>query len=38
MKIAEMDIEITENAMEFIREKMEKETYGLVISYNEVKN
>lgn len=38
MKIEEMAIEITEKAMTFIREKMGKENYGLLVSYNEVKN
>jgi hypothetical protein len=38
MKLEELQIEITARAMEFIRAKMAKETYGLVISYNEVKN
>jgi len=38
MKITDMEIEITDRAMDFIRKKMETEMFGLVISYNEVKN
>jgi len=38
MKIEDMAIDITEKAMTFIKSKMEKEEYGLLISYNEVKN
>jgi hypothetical protein len=38
MKIEEMAIEITETAMNFIKGKMEKENYGLLVSYNEIKN
>jgi len=38
MKIEEMAIEITEKAMTFIKDKIGKESNGLLVSYNEIKN